>query len=431
MPGKIFVNYRRDDARDMAARIRDRLAATFGAANVFMDVDDLLAGQRFDTELEKALDETDVFLCVIGSRWTDLLAARQASGEHDYVREEIAGALQRGIIVIPVLIERTPLPRASRLPQDIRGLVLHQTHEIAHARFGRDVAELVEAIRLIRKAARVEAGGKGTVVRWIGAFVLAALVLGGSVLAYQRGASDRGVEARGEGKAAAENARLEERKRAAEAAAAKRAEEEAQAKRAAEEAERQRLAMLKVEEERKRAAAAKRVEEEAQAKRAAEEAERQRLAMEEREEERKRAETISAKQAAEAAKKKADDDARLETAAAKRRAEEEARAKRVAEEAAEHQRLAKLQQEEKQKSGEVDKSASVGNEKGHKDAARCVARARAMLKNVGGPSAIAMGATDCGYYYGPVPGGIGSREVRERWALRNCRRKTTGCRIVD
>jgi hypothetical protein len=39
MPGKIFVNYRRDDERAMAAmaaRIRDRVAATFGEANVFM-----------------------------------------------------------------------------------------------------------------------------------------------------------------------------------------------------------------------------------------------------------------------------------------------------------------------------------------------------------------------------------------------------------
>jgi formylglycine-generating enzyme required for sulfatase activity len=30
MAGKVFVNYRRDDARDMAARVRDRLAATLG-----------------------------------------------------------------------------------------------------------------------------------------------------------------------------------------------------------------------------------------------------------------------------------------------------------------------------------------------------------------------------------------------------------------
>ena len=152
--GKVFVSYRRDDARDMAARIRDRLADTFGEANVFMDVDNLLPGQRFDKELEKALDQTDVFLAVIGRRWLELLRERQTSGERDYVREEIAGALQRGIVVIPVLIERTPLPESDALSDDIRDLALHQIHEIAHARFGRDVTELIEAIRLARKAVR-------------------------------------------------------------------------------------------------------------------------------------------------------------------------------------------------------------------------------------------------------------------------------------
>jgi len=156
MPGKIFVNYRRDDAKDMAARIRDRLAQTFGDANVFMDVDNLMAGQRFDRELEKALAQTDVFLAVIGPRWLDLLTERRASSERDYVREEIAGAVQRGVVVIPVLVERTLLSRAEALPEDIRDLVLHQTHEVAHARFGRDVGELIEAIRLGRKAAFAE-----------------------------------------------------------------------------------------------------------------------------------------------------------------------------------------------------------------------------------------------------------------------------------
>ena len=96
MPGKIFVNYRRVDERAFAARVRDRLAQAFGTANVFMDVDNLMAGQRFDRELEKALAETDVFLAVMGHRWMDLYRARQASGERDYVHEEIAGALRRG-----------------------------------------------------------------------------------------------------------------------------------------------------------------------------------------------------------------------------------------------------------------------------------------------------------------------------------------------
>ena len=191
MPGKVFVNYRRDDEPAMAARIRDRLAATFGDANVFMDVDNLLAGQRFDKELEKALDQTDVFVAVIGPRWLELLAERRASGKRDYVREEIAGALQRGIVAIPVLIERTPLPRFDALPEDIRDLVLHQSHEVAHSRFGRDVAELVEAIRLGRKVARVGVGGRGAAVRWVAVAAVASLVVGGGLLAYEMAALDQ------------------------------------------------------------------------------------------------------------------------------------------------------------------------------------------------------------------------------------------------
>jgi branched-chain amino acid transport system substrate-binding protein len=186
MARKIFVNYRRDDARDMAARVRDRLAATFGNAGVFMDVDNLMAGQRFDRELESALAETDVFLAVIGPRWLELLEERQRSGERDYVREEIARALQRGVIVIPVLIERTRLPRSESLPDDIRQLVLHQKHEVTHEQFGRDVAGLIEAIRFAREAARTGAGRSRSAARWTGAAVLAALVLGGGgMLAYR------------------------------------------------------------------------------------------------------------------------------------------------------------------------------------------------------------------------------------------------------
>jgi formylglycine-generating enzyme required for sulfatase activity len=240
MAGKIFVNYRRDDERAMAARIRDRLAATFGDANIFMDVDNLLAGQRFDKELEKALNQTDVFLAVIGPRWVELLAERRASGERDYVREEIAGALQRDIVVIPILIERTPLPRADALPQDICDFVLHQKHIITHEQFGRDVVGLVEAIRFGRKAAR--AGGGGSTVRWVGTAALAALVLSGGLFAHQMGAP-------GEKKnRPVTDPELIERLNAA-------AEQE-KAKRAAEGAERQRVAMLKAEEDRERAKAA-------------------------------------------------------------------------------------------------------------------------------------------------------------------------------
>jgi hypothetical protein len=64
--------------RAIARGVRDGLAAKFGQSNVFMDVDDLRAGQRFDLELAKALDACDVFVAVIGPRWLDLLRQRQA-----------------------------------------------------------------------------------------------------------------------------------------------------------------------------------------------------------------------------------------------------------------------------------------------------------------------------------------------------------------
>jgi len=58
MAGKIFINYRRDDEPAFAARVRDALVATFGKSNLFMDMDNLLAGQRFERELAKALAES-------------------------------------------------------------------------------------------------------------------------------------------------------------------------------------------------------------------------------------------------------------------------------------------------------------------------------------------------------------------------------------
>jgi hypothetical protein len=133
MAGGIFVSYRRDDVPGDARSVRDSLAAKFDNANVFMDVDNLLAGRRFDVELAKALNACSVLIAIIGPRWKALLTSRLASGERDYVREEIATALARGIVVIPVRVGREgdmpALPRPDELPEDIRDLVLYQKHD--------------------------------------------------------------------------------------------------------------------------------------------------------------------------------------------------------------------------------------------------------------------------------------------------------------
>jgi hypothetical protein len=258
--GKLFISYRREDAPGDARGICDRLGRAFGRANVFMDVDNLLAGQRFDRELDKGLSKCDVLVAVIGSRWVELLSEHAQRGKRDYVRDEIAAALTRDIIVIPVMIgheaHMPPLPPAEDLPENIRDLVLYQKHSIAHESFGRDAAHLIEAIKAVLRERR------GPRPRWaIAAAAVIVMVVIGALGGYLMGVIPRSapsvtqhvpptngstaaaplnsdaVSKRAEQQEAKEKAEAEA-KAADDAAARKKADDEA-AQKAAEEAKRQ------------------------------------------------------------------------------------------------------------------------------------------------------------------------------------------------
>ena len=47
---------------------------------------------------------------------------RRLNSPSDFVRVEIAAALQRDIPVIPILLEGTKVPRADQLPDDLQEL---------------------------------------------------------------------------------------------------------------------------------------------------------------------------------------------------------------------------------------------------------------------------------------------------------------------
>ena len=259
MPNKIFVSYRRDDDPNGAARIRDALTAKFGRSSVFMDVDDLLAGLRFDEELAKALAACDVFLAIIGQRWMDLLKAKASGGERDYVREEIAEALRRKIVVIPVRVGREgqlpQLPRTNDLPSEIRDLVHYQKHDVTYEHFRRDSSALVDAITTVRRHVRPATAQVHLRV----ALATAASVLAiGWVSAHQMGvpvwwpfADDANPILQTMNKRAVlkEQAAAEERRRRDEAEAKRKAEEQAKAEA---ETERQRVAALQAQQERQR-----------------------------------------------------------------------------------------------------------------------------------------------------------------------------------
>jgi chemotaxis protein histidine kinase CheA len=364
--GKIFISYRREDAPGDARGLCDRLGRSFGEANVFMDVDKLLAGQRFDRELDKALSK--VLVAVIGSRWLELLSEHTQRGKRDYVRDEIAAALTRDIIVIPVMIGHEahipPLPRAEDLPENIRDLVLYQKHNITHESFGRDAAHLIAAIKAVLRERR------GPRPRWAIAVTGAwALVLTGALLGYwmdiiprigssipQRstGTNDTTVTA---------VPSSEENRAASEESARKIAANEA-ARKAAEEAQRQAdAAKKKAEDEvRQKAEAEAKAAKEAAEQKAANDAAVKKKAADD-EAARKAAEGRQAEADADAAKKKAEDEVRqkaeAEAKAAKEAAEQKAANDAAAKKKAADDEAARKAAEERQAEADAAEKKAV------------------------------------------------------------------------
>jgi hypothetical protein len=123
---KVFISYRRDDSAPTTGRIYDRLVAHFGRDSVFKDVDNIPYGENFPRYISGVLADCSVMLAIIGPNWIDAAAPsgqRRLDDLADFVRVEIEGALQRGVPVIPVLVQGAHIPAREQLPPGLQGLV--------------------------------------------------------------------------------------------------------------------------------------------------------------------------------------------------------------------------------------------------------------------------------------------------------------------
>src|SRR3954468_4827504 len=120
----IAISYRRQDSSPVAGRLYDRLQAEFGKGSVFMDFDSIPYGVDFREHIKQTLQRAKVVVAIIGPEWTGgkELANRRIDDPTDFVRLEVASALESGIPIIPVLINNTPMPDAKNLPPELEGL---------------------------------------------------------------------------------------------------------------------------------------------------------------------------------------------------------------------------------------------------------------------------------------------------------------------
>lgn len=150
-PGRIFINYRRDDVVGVAGRLGDSLNRYFGDGRVFRDVEGIATGANFEAVLHQTAQSADAMIVLIGPRWlgiTDAQGQRRLLDPQDWVAREIASALERGIPVYPVLVEQAQMPRAEELPEPLRPLVRHNAMSISDQRWADDVMRLAKVVAI-------------------------------------------------------------------------------------------------------------------------------------------------------------------------------------------------------------------------------------------------------------------------------------------
>jgi len=147
----IILSYRREDSAGVTGRIFDRLVQEFGTDRVFMDIDSMPAGVDFHDHLQAILADCGALLVVVGKSWRS-----QRKGQHarimdpdDWVRIEVETALERGIPVVPLLIDGASLPNRDQLPESLWPLLRRNALPVDSGRdFHAQLSRLVRDLRL-------------------------------------------------------------------------------------------------------------------------------------------------------------------------------------------------------------------------------------------------------------------------------------------
>lgn len=149
MGRRIFISYRRSADSHFAGRLFDALSAHYGSTNIFMDVDSIDLGHDFMAAMHDAVVACDVLIVVIGRGWArvkDGQGGYRLHDPNDPVAFEISTALERGKTIVPILVEKAPMPTASILPEPLRSLVRFNGQHVRHASFRTDTQSLISAI---------------------------------------------------------------------------------------------------------------------------------------------------------------------------------------------------------------------------------------------------------------------------------------------
>jgi tetratricopeptide (TPR) repeat protein len=145
----IFINHRGIDHSYAPVLVDRELTRRFGTDNVYLASRSNRAAVDFPLEIERRLTKSSLLIALIDQEWVgrDLPLLHQPG---DWVRREIAWALEHGLHVLPLLLDGVRTPKTRDLPGDIAELTHRQALRMrvrtAHGDLARLVGEIEQLV---------------------------------------------------------------------------------------------------------------------------------------------------------------------------------------------------------------------------------------------------------------------------------------------
>jgi hypothetical protein len=153
----VFLSYRREDAAPYALLLRSKLRERFPDAQVFMDLDSIELGVPFAKVIRDAVESSAVLVALIGRQWLTLAdeeGHRRLDSPDDFVRFEVQTALERGVRVIPVLVDDAKALRQQELPSGLQELAGLNALDLSYSRYDYDAGRLLDLIQRVLAVVR-------------------------------------------------------------------------------------------------------------------------------------------------------------------------------------------------------------------------------------------------------------------------------------
>src|SRR4051812_32390707 len=125
---KVFISYRRDDGQGHADHLAKKMLEVKPDWQVFIDRE-IRVGEDWREAVGKQLKEADLVVVLISPSWVAReydWAERPLDSVKDWVRREVAFALEKRKPITPLLIGGACMPPPEQLPTDIAKLANRQ-----------------------------------------------------------------------------------------------------------------------------------------------------------------------------------------------------------------------------------------------------------------------------------------------------------------